>query len=347
MNCTSLTSDDSYFPADITIQAGTTIPSWAGTNPTAWTNAQFDVNEAKGFASQGKPDLSPTRLNSKKSTPVGAIAGGVVGGVLVLCAGAVVFWFMRRRKNGPQRPERPIHGRSMSDLSQKTATTNYHPGFGDGRSYATSPTVRTHSSSAHSISHFGSAQGSIFSSPIQPPARLLSPPPPVPLLPMNREDVIEPFIVSPTSPAPRSPPPLRRKASSDTSVQPVVRVEETIPEEDSSTPGRRRVNPPAYTPSPYASQTQLVSSSPGPGVANREIRGHRPGRGEKGSQDTQTSWDSYGSRSMGVGGGGNVAGDAAQQIGFHIPRRSVNTVSVQHSRQTSAATTTDHDMTIA
>ncbi|KAJ7596531.1 hypothetical protein C8J56DRAFT_290095 [Mycena floridula] len=313
-NCSSFASAaTTYFPPDTPIEGGITIPFWAGTAPTTWNNGIFNTAQAQVLANEKKPDLNPD-VSKKKSQPIGAIVGGVVGSIVVLGVGALIFWHMHRRKAqlNPHPPttiqvaHRPIiHGRSISDLSSKSATTYISHGIHS--TYPTSPTIQSHSTGPGSI--FGSIQGSIYSAP--PPVRVVSPP-------LNREDVIEPFMTGP-----RAIPPLNRKASSDTSIQPVNRVQ-TIPEESSAaSPGRRRVNPPAYTPS--ASQTDLGSQP--------ASRGHRPGRGDKGSQDTQTSWDSYGSRSM-----ADAAG-AANSIGFHIPRRSTNTTSpAQHSRQTSGAT---------
>lgn len=230
-----------------------------------------------------RPDVIPGSP-SKKSTPTGAIVGGVIGGVVVLLLGAIAAWMIRRRRMtrsmaaAPARP--PIHGRSLSDLSQKsgvsatfTTTSGLPPG---------SPTF---SPRAHSI--FGSARGSIFSTSSFAPSRIGSPPLPSPapaVVPLPAENVIVPFII-PQSDSPHRP--LNRKTSNDTSIAPVRR--------DESTPGRR-LNPPAYTPSEASSsQTHLPQGSVS--LSPRQARGygHRPGRGEKGSQDTIAS-----TRSLGV-----------------------------------------------
>lgn len=290
----------------------------------------------------------------KSTTPVGAIVGGVIGalGVLLLGAAAILVIRRRRQRSIIDGPHRPVHGRSFSDISQKTGATQYqiHATFAKPEpSYEpVSPTIRSRSSRAsraHSI--FGSVAGSIFSSssPIMTTRgpNVGSPPPPPAVHLPNPQDIIEPFPLPPQSPTPSSQSrPLHRKAS-DISEQPVTRAEESAvagPSGPSEPASRRRVNPPAYTPSPQASQVHLQEPQSPISVASRQLRsyGHHRG-GNAGSQDTQQSWDSYSSRNMATRGNsvsrsGNTGGGT-----------------VQHSRQTSAetytVTVTDREISLA
>lgn len=277
---------------------------------------------------------------------------------MVLLFGAIAaFILMRRRKR--QQPStnggivtRPIHGRSTSDFSQKTATTAavygvQHPGMSYTGTIVTPPpptssTIHTHSSSVHSLSYFGTAQHSTFSAPsIQ--SRQLSPPP-IPqstTQPIQREDMIQPFRLT-QPPAPGSPAPgeaatriISRKGLSeipgspgyDASIPPVSRVEETP-----STPARARINPPAYSPYPAGSGSEQDSSldlSPSQlAAARREQQGHghRLRSGAKGSQDTfqSSSWDSSAGRTTSAGGahGESISGvsEVVGRMGLGVPQ---------------------------
>lgn len=171
-------------------------------------------------------DLNPQNVATKKksSTPIGAIVGGVVGGVGGLSILGLILFFIRRKKiqrrqaapskvvaalNPPMGypeahlPVQAMHTRLPSDGS-----------FGIGyayqkasRSFVTTPTsrnvtspmsMRSRSESVNSLSYFGSVAHSngIFNSP--PPgvpghSTTPSPPPPQMIQSMNPEDIIVPF----------------------------------------------------------------------------------------------------------------------------------------------------------
>ncbi|KAJ7700300.1 hypothetical protein B0H16DRAFT_1749079 [Mycena metata] len=286
---------NAYFPSNVTLPTGTAIPSWAGTNPRTWNNAHFDTAQAQLIAQEHKPDLvqGQTPPDAKKSKPpVGAIVGGVVGGVAVLVIGAgIAFWFIRKRNRdhvelandtGAHPFIRPrIHGRSVSDDSGKSILTPQTMSIiqRPGTIYTTGGTIHTRTGSAHSLPY-----GSGYTSPV----RVMSPPPTSQLL--SREDVIEPFTLRSMSPP---SPGMTRKPSETTMATTYnnheVSVGAFIPSSEGSSE-RTRLNPPAY--SPYVSP----APSPEPGERTPTGRadfapGHRP-RHEKGSVDTQQSSDS-------------------------------------------------------
>ncbi|KAL0945580.1 hypothetical protein HGRIS_014740 [Hohenbuehelia grisea] len=140
--CSNHVSDSTYFPQAITLPGGTSIPYYAGTNPKSWTNHQFDVNQAKALAAQGKGDLNPNTEEKKSKTPIGPIVGGVVGGLAVIgLAIGIALYLRKRRRNSPVQPYMQqstttyisapstiasppppefLHSRSMSEISHKS-----------------------------------------------------------------------------------------------------------------------------------------------------------------------------------------------------------------------------------
>lgn len=59
----------------------------------------LDWDEAAGSDASATPTSTPTPPEARtKNTPTGAIAGGVVGGVLALIAAVVLLWYWRRRR---------------------------------------------------------------------------------------------------------------------------------------------------------------------------------------------------------------------------------------------------------
>ncbi|GLB36752.1 hypothetical protein LshimejAT787_0310390 [Lyophyllum shimeji] len=295
-----------YFPHRYTLPVDTAIPAYAGNNPAQWSDQRFNVQEARAIHDQGKPDITQTQLPNKSSTPVGAIVGGVIGGLAVVILGGLAAFFMYRRKHQRHTSAAATHGygdalghsRTMSDLSQKST------GIGFGyqpmeRSFVTSPSTRppvsptsgtmhTHSSSVHSLSYFGSVNNSTapYASPSPPPAaRTLSPSPPLVHHGMNREDIIVPFTLPPspqTVAQQASPPNLADRKRADGAIIPVYDSPNSLPSHiiqsgessnDSPTP-RRRLNPPAY--SIVDTYSQAPASS-------------RPVHSKKGSADTQHS----------------------------------------------------------
>ncbi|KAF8188262.1 hypothetical protein K438DRAFT_1972448 [Mycena galopus ATCC 62051] len=257
-NCSDFFTD-AYFPSNVTLPVGTAIPFWAATNH--------------------KPDIVQGQSSNKKKTPVGAIAGGVVGGVMVLIIGGIAFWFIRKRNQTTPAAEesgvrpyytRPqIHGRSASDLSGKSIL------------------------GPMSVSMYSYLAILRYTSPV----RAMSPPLPVHIAPRDLPDVIEPFTsLRPTSPPVSMPSSsIARKTSGTTlrstatSEPPAAVVVHERYAPDNSDHARR--NPPPYSPSAAASP----ATSPEPTDPNPQpsafVPGHR-NRSEKASVDTHTSYDS-------------------------------------------------------
>jgi hypothetical protein len=77
-------------------------------------NGQVSTNSTDVPA---KPSTSPAPASSK--TNVGAIAGGVVGGILALAILGFFIWFVRRRKSGPRHV--PLENLPSYDQQQKYA----------------------------------------------------------------------------------------------------------------------------------------------------------------------------------------------------------------------------------
>ena len=59
---------------------------------------------------------SPPIIKPKSSTPVGAIAGGTVGGVVALVAVAGLLFFLRSRKNRKPQTQAPEEGFGKAEL---------------------------------------------------------------------------------------------------------------------------------------------------------------------------------------------------------------------------------------
>ncbi|KAJ7723703.1 hypothetical protein B0H14DRAFT_3005000, partial [Mycena olivaceomarginata] len=98
------------------------VENWAAYDQNCtrtWNDGHFNTAQAK---------LIAQKSHKKSKPPVGAIVGGVIGGVAVLViGGAIAFLFIRKRKpeqtnEGGTHPylTRPPHGRSVSDLSGKS-----------------------------------------------------------------------------------------------------------------------------------------------------------------------------------------------------------------------------------
>ncbi|KAG6828416.1 hypothetical protein H0H92_008080 [Tricholoma furcatifolium] len=218
----------------------TTLPTVRGQNhrPTSWDDEErFNLEQAVQIADEGHADIIWT-TSHKKSTPIGAIVGGVIGGIAIILLGAGVAFFMYRRKHkrgGAPSSRMTLvdddgrgHARTVSDLSQKSNGGAIGIGYGYpllDRSFVNStpssqvplsPTTGTmhthvHNGSVNSLSFFGSVQHSVAPygsvAPTSPPAttaRALSPVPPSPpaaqtnFAGMNREDIIVPFTLAPS-----------------------------------------------------------------------------------------------------------------------------------------------------
>ncbi len=71
-----------------------------------------DTSRPNNSSDEKPPDREPPEVEREdgesQSVPVGAIAGGVVGGVVLIAAIGAIFWFLRRRRQGRQ--EQPALG---------------------------------------------------------------------------------------------------------------------------------------------------------------------------------------------------------------------------------------------
>ncbi|ESK88337.1 hypothetical protein Moror_14808 [Moniliophthora roreri MCA 2997] len=322
--CGQFLPAQTYWPNGTRVEGNWSLPHYAGTDPSIWSDGRFNVAQAKNMSDQ--PELrtdqtvppSPSQSSgSDNKPPVGAIAGGVVGGVVVLVAGIVLaYWILRRRRSrqGVQELKTKahfpsFHARSYSDITQKTldqsvgytsfTTFNHVPSSSPPPN---SPTIYTHNDSRHSVSHFGSVV-SAFTTPAQttPSRHVISPAPTTQAV--SRENVIQPFTISRS----QTPQPGPRKGS-EVTLDPFDRTpavnraddaDDNTTVSDPSAP-RRRMNPPAYTPHPSSTESSHDVAS-----ARRERNGHGhrpyPVPREKGSQDTQTTtspWTSVGSRGV-------------------------------------------------
>ncbi|KAJ7447910.1 hypothetical protein B0H11DRAFT_351159 [Mycena galericulata] len=276
---------NTYFPSNITLPLGTAIPFWATTNPQSWNDARFDASEAQVLAKEDKPDVVPTVGSSNKkgeAPPIGAIVGGVVGGLAVLAIGGIIaFWIIRKRKRQHEQLAsehgthpymvRPPHGRSTSDVSKNSInpqSLSVMHSQRPGTVYTTN-TMHTHTGSAHSLS---------FVSGYTSPVRVMSPPPTSYVA--NREDVIEPYILRPTSP----PVSMARKTSEttmrtaynnsegNTLLTPAAIYDRGFLE----TSERPRLNPPAYSPYPTpTSSPEPTDPLPQSSAQRDPAMGHR------------------------------------------------------------------------
>ncbi|KAJ7649447.1 hypothetical protein DFH06DRAFT_1331813 [Mycena polygramma] len=332
---------DSYFPTNVTLPAGTAIPFWAGTDPRTWNDGRFDSAQAQAVAQEKKPDfVQGQTTGDKKKKPIGAIVGGVVGGVAALAiVGTLVFLFIRKCK-GENTDDtgahpyihRPRNGRSISDVSKSliqgqsmSVIRSYRPG-----TIYTTNTTHTPTGSVHSL-------GSGYTS----PARVISP---LPAQVSNREDYIEPFTLRSTSPSynvrSTSPPvtmphTMRRQTSEgtlqsaantyDSSIGMTLVQDEYTP----ASPQRARLNPPAYSPYPSptaspepADSIPLPMTSP---VRAEFTPGHRT-RNEKGSADTQRSYDSGTSHVV----GGSIS-EVIGRMGLVTPESVVGSTMAGHT----------------
>ncbi|KAG6885503.1 hypothetical protein C0993_000753 [Termitomyces sp. T159_Od127] len=318
--------DGRYFPTGFVLPNDTGIPFYAGTDPTTWPEQRFDSQQAQKIVDQGHHDLFPSSQQQKSSRPVGAIVGGVIGGLAVIAVAVVLATclYMKRQKrirSSKTDTDGSKHARKMSDLSQKS-------GIGYGyqqleRSFATSPTsqpplspttgtMHTHTASANSLSYFGSVRHSVM-----PYGTSTSPPPatqPVPssshppnIQGLGREGIIVPFTLPPSdmTSLQGSSTNLSDRKRADGAIIPVYDPPNSLPynvapalSETSTT--RARVNPPAY------SAVDQASIAP--------TRTHE----KKESNDTQFSTDSKtgsGAQNHIGAGGGSISTTIEEVIG--------------------------------
>ncbi|KAG6885502.1 hypothetical protein C0993_000752 [Termitomyces sp. T159_Od127] len=266
-----------------------------------WTDQRFSIEQARTIHDQGNSiwdsphvlfymrhlghhDLvqSPSQnqlLPHQSSSPVGAIVGGIIGGLAVIALAGVIAFYMYRKKKKQNESllthvgtDGSKHGRTVSDISQTSVFRPY--GYQQReRSLATSPssqpplspttgTMHTHTASVNSLSYFGSVSHSVipYGTSLSPPpnAHVISPisqsPSPPPNNQLNRENIIVPFTL-PSSHTTSTGLNVNLDAKrADGAIVPVYDSPDSLPPHvvsgDSlslNTPTRSRVNPPVYT----------------------------------------------------------------------------------------------------
>ncbi|KAF4584605.1 hypothetical protein EYR40_004603 [Pleurotus pulmonarius] len=280
-----LRSKNDYFPQEITLAAGTAIPAWAATDPREWTNQQFNVNMARDMAERNQGDLVPQPPQGK-STPVGPIVGGVVGGIGAIGIAAAIFAYLRLRRRRKPAGTRPLpnidddnafappllpnHGRKVSSVSTKSLSTGYYT---DG-TFPTSPgTVMTHMSGTNPT-QAGHSE-SLHSPPLSPSQ--YTTPSPGPIHAQSLEAVVEPFYQMQ---------PRNVDARSEKTGRVIVYDQPNAYPSRPSTPARTR-NPPAYTPSaptsPLARSVELEQGDTIPAYSEASAPRRRR---EKGSDES-------------------------------------------------------------
>ncbi|KAG9039682.1 hypothetical protein FS837_000935 [Tulasnella sp. UAMH 9824] len=108
------------------IPPGTAIPRWMYQDPTQQIGVSFDTSLAYSVAGQNLPDMTslnqgipsvttsagtptPTASSdSGNSVNIGAIVGGVVGGLGFLTAGVFLGWWFLRRRHGIRSSQAPL-----------------------------------------------------------------------------------------------------------------------------------------------------------------------------------------------------------------------------------------------
>jgi len=305
-----------WFPSSVILPAETAIPFWAGTDPRSWNNGHFDTAQAELVAQENKPDLVQGK---KKKPPIGAIVGGVVGGVAVLIIGGLAFLFVRKRirdQTGQSSHPymRPPHVRSVSDDSGNSNLMSVVQSYRPGTMYTTG-TAHTHTGSVHSL---GSGYAST--------ARVMSPP-----LSSTREDFIEPFTL-------RSMPPSMTRKTSETTMRTASNTHDSPAAasfQDYNAPEtseRARLNPPAYSPYPTPTSSPEPRDPTPQSPARRDFTpGHRTRR-EKASVDTQQSYDS--NTSHGGGESISVIHEVIDSMGLMSPDSVVGSTMGGHTVST-------------
>ncbi|KAG5717297.1 hypothetical protein E4T56_gene15446, partial [Termitomyces sp. T112] len=276
-NCSGQTSNQ-YFPSTQALPDDIGIPFYAANNPTTWNDQRFNIEQAREIHDQGHHDVVQSLPQKSSSPPVGAIVGGVIGGLAVIAIACGLAFYMYRKKHKQTAPsvthvgaDGSKHGRTTSDLSQKSAIGYGRQPF--DRSFTTSPssqpplsptsgTLHTHTASVNSLSYFGSVSHSVIpygtSASPHPAARSISPATQSPSPPpntqgLNREDIIVPFILPHSANSHQASNSFDRKRP-DGAIIPVYdhpnsQPTHAVPADTFSgtSTSRPRVNPPAYT----------------------------------------------------------------------------------------------------
>ena len=266
-----------------------------------------------------------TSTHQNKSTHVGAIVGGVIGGLaaLIILGLALLLLYRRRLAGRPLKPTQidPGHVKLPSDTSQITSGTSFGHGYqGANSSFVTSigtalsPTTRSESDAR---SYFGSvAHSDTLYSSVPPPPRgamqLSSDDAEI----RNPQDIVMPFVVPP-NPAHGSREDRKRADRAAINVYPspisVISHVAGAPAPNDDHSSRQPVGPPAYTARP--GPTDFMST----GSQART----RPTHTKKGSTDTSFSVDSTqgGSPTTTSPGTHGIPGldDMVEETGFDRP----------------------------
>ncbi|KAL5534812.1 hypothetical protein ACEPAG_1276 [Sanghuangporus baumii] len=123
-NVLGQTSTSTYWQSSTSFSSRTQLPRWSILNPSKWDSGSFNAAQAEEIANQNASTSQPTVSSSStspsssshsapagtKKTNVGAIAGGVVAGILAFLIAAIALWFFlvkkRGRPNGRRRAQR-------------------------------------------------------------------------------------------------------------------------------------------------------------------------------------------------------------------------------------------------
>lgn len=245
---------------------------------TQWADRRYSSAQARAIAQQGghvasplwiqiaeldlpgRPDVGEAQLTKPKKSSVGAIVGGVIGGLAAIGLAAGIAYYMLRKhrqevSKGHLVEKQYRHNRGPSDATMTSLgyTNTTSPSPGPGPSHANAPTIRTHTTSLNNFSVFGSPNNNTLytTSPSPPPVTQ-----PVPLL--NPEDFIAPFSLqqhqltnSSTSLSARD----RKHPNGPITIYDSPNAPPTMSGDALfETPSERtRVNPPAYSPHPGSS----------------------------------------------------------------------------------------------
>ncbi|KAK1224955.1 hypothetical protein PQX77_012104 [Marasmius sp. AFHP31] len=311
--CGSLLANDTYWPSDINITGNHKIPAYAGNNPASWTDQTFNSGQAQQIAQQNHPDLDgqPIPVDKKDKKPIGAIVGGVVGGVVLLAGLGILLWiYIRRRKralSGVQELPSPQDARTHSHILPGTSKnpldsfTSYSSHFHPMNTPSPAPmsstqSIYTFNDSLRTWSQTGSVSAYTTNPNGTSPSHghgVMSPAPTMQTTLPGPADHVQPYTLmdSDTNPASLA----HRRKTQDLALarEGVTRRLEEVAEEGADGERRDGAQPPAYSPFPTPSETTSSHE-----VANarreRQGHGHRPSPGyppEKGSQDTQSSSD--------------------------------------------------------